>query len=221
VAERARERRQRLEAEGASGRPNTELWGASEKDKTPLTAAGIVASVVDAVGDATFVDESVTSSIAPKAIPELKDSDSIFGNKAGGLGWGVGAAVGVSLGLPGRRIVCTLGDGSLMYCPQAMYTAARQQLPILYVVMNNAGYAIIKSGTRAQKGRAYETGTYLGMDITGPEIDFVSLARGLGLQAAAASTPAELRAALTQGLAHDGPFLIDCKLDRAIPDLPF
>jgi len=222
AADRARERRRRLEAEGANARPNTELWGASEKDKTPLTAAGIVATVVDAVGsDATFVDESVTSSIAPKAIPELKDSDSIFGNKAGGLGWGVGAAVGVSLGLPGRRIVCTLGDGSLMYCPQAMYTAARQKLPILYVVMNNAGYAIIKSGTRAQKGRAYETGTYLGMDIVGPEIDFVSLAHGLGLGAASASNPDELRAALTQAVAHEGPFLVDCKLDRAIPDLPF
>ena len=222
VAGRARERSERLMAEGANARSNTELWGASEKDKTPLTAAGIVATIVDVLdGDATFVDESVTSSIAPKAIPELKDSDSIFGNKAGGLGWGVGAAVGVSLGLPGRRVVCTLGDGSLMYNPQAMYTAARQKLPILYVVMNNAGYAIIKSGTRAQKGRAFETDTYLGMDITGPEIDFVSLANGLGLPAASTSNPEELRAALTQAVAHDGPFLLDCKLDRAIPDLPF
>jgi benzoylformate decarboxylase len=222
VAERARERSARLMSEGANARPNTELWGASEKDKTPLTAAGIVATIVEALdGEATFVDESVTSSIAPKAIPELKDSDSIFGNKAGGLGWGVGAAVGVSLGLPGRRIVCTLGDGSLMYNPQAMYTAARQKLPILFVVMNNAGYAIIKSGTRAQKGRAFETDTYLGMDITGPEIDFVSLANGLGLGAASASTPDELRSALAQAVTHDGPFLLDCKLDRAIPELPF
>jgi benzoylformate decarboxylase len=221
AVDRARERRGRLETEGASVRPNTQAWGASEREKTPLTPAGIVAAIVETVGDATFVDESVTSSIAPKAIPELRDSDAIFGNKAGGLGWGVAAAVGVSLGLPGRRIVCTLGDGSLMYCPQAMYTAARRKLPILYVVMNNAGYAIIKSGTRAQKGRAYETDTYLGMDITGPEIDFVSLAHGLGLGAASASNPDELRGALTKAVAHEGPFLVDCKLDRTIPDLPF
>ena len=222
ACDRARERFERLAAEGASARPNTALWAAAEKEKTPLTATGIVAAIVEKLGaDVTFVDESVTSSIAPKAVPELADSDSIFGNKAGGLGWGVGAAVGVSLGLPGRRIVCTLGDGSLMYCPQAMYTAARQSLPILFVVMNNAGYAIIKSGTRAQKGRAFETDTYLGMDIVGPEIDFVSLARGLGLGAASAATPAELQSALTHAVAHDGPFLIDCKLDRAIPDLPF
>lgn len=108
-----------------------------------------------------------------------------------------------------------------MYCPQAMYTAARHKLPILYVVMNNGGYAIIKSGTRAQKGRAFETDTYIGMDIVDPEIDFVSLARGLGLGAAAASNPDELRAAVSHGLAHEGPFLIDCKLERTIPDLPF
>lgn len=219
----AAERRARLEAEAEQNRANVEAWAASEKDRTPPTPAGVVATILDALGDVpvSFVDESVTSSIAPKAVPELVDSDSIYGNKAGGLGWGVGAAVGVALAHPDRRIVCTLGDGSLMYCPQAMYTAARHKLPILYVVMNNAGYAIIKSGTRAQKQRAFETDTYIGMDITDPEIDFVALARGLGLGAASASNPEELRTGVAQGLAHDGPFLLDCKLERTIPDLPF
>jgi benzoylformate decarboxylase len=108
-----------------------------------------------------------------------------------------------------------------MYCPQALYTAARQKLPILYIVMNNGGYAIIKSGTRAQKQRAYETDTYIGMDITNPEVDFVSLARGLGLGSAVAATPEELDTAVKASLEQDGPFLIDCKLDTSIPDLPF
>jgi benzoylformate decarboxylase len=154
-------------------------------------------------------------------VPKLEDSDSAFGHKGGALGWGVGAAIGVSMGLPDRRIVCTLGDGAIMYCPQALYTAAREKLPILYLVMNNGGYAIIKSGTRAQKQRAYETDTYVGMDITDPDVDFVSLARGLGLGSAVAADPEELDSAVKAGLAHDGPFLIDCKLERSIPDLPF
>jgi benzoylformate decarboxylase len=87
--------------------------------------------------------------------------------------------------------------------------------------MNNGGYAIIKSGTRAQKQRAYETDTYIGMDITNPEVDFTALARSLGLGSAFAADPSELDTAVKSAIAHDGPFLIDCKLDRAIPDLPF
>lgn len=223
VAARAGERSAALRSEGEGARANTAAWAAGEKQKTPLTSVGIMATVLEHLGETpvSFVDESVTNSLGTRAVPALEDSDSAFGHKGGALGWGVGAAIGVSLAFPGRRIVCTLGDGSLMYCPQAMYTAARQKLPILYIVMNNGGYAIIKSGTKAQKQRAYETDTYIGMDITAPEVDFVSLARGLGLGSATAADPRELDAAVRSALAHDGPFLIDCKLERTIPDLPF
>jgi benzoylformate decarboxylase len=217
------ERSDNLIAEGEGARERTAAWAAGEREKTPLTSVGIMASVMDHLGDTpvSFVDESVTNSLGMRAVPAHEDSDSAFGLKGGALGWGVGASIGVALGFPERRIVCTLGDGSLMYCPQALYTAARHKLPILYLVMNNGGYAIIKSGTRAQKQRAYETDTYVGMDITNPEVDFVSLARGLGLGSATAADPRELDAAVTKALAHDGPFLIDCKLDRSIPELPF
>jgi benzoylformate decarboxylase len=221
--QRASDRRGSLEVEGSAMRPNTDAWASAQKDATPLTAPGVVATVLEYIGEdeVSYVDESVTNSLAARQVPELPDSDSVFGHKGGALGWGAGAAVGVALAFPGRRIVCTLGDGSLMYCPQAIYTAARMRLPILYLVMNNGGYAIIKSGTRAAKQRSYETDTYVGMDITNPEIDFVSLARGLGAGAARAEKPDELRHAIGASLAHEGPFLIDCALDRAIPDLPF
>jgi benzoylformate decarboxylase len=220
---RAAERSEKLVAEGQGKDGTTAAWAADERQKTPLTSVGIMASVLEHIGEtpASYVDESVTNSLGTRAVPDLADSDSAFGHKGGALGWGVGAAVGVALAFPDRRIVCTLGDGAIMYCPQALYTAARHKLPILYLVMNNGGYAIIKSGTRAQKQRAYETDTYVGMDITNPEIDFVSLARGLGLGSAVASTPREVDSAVKSALEHDGPFLIDCKLENAIPDLPF
>lgn len=219
----AAERTAALEAQGEAARQGTIAWGMGDRDRTPLTAPGIMSVAAEQAGDGTLVlvDESVTSSFATRQIPALPDSDAFFGHKGGALGWGAGAAVGVALAYPGRRVVCTLGDGALMYCPQAIYSAARMKLPILYLVMNNGGYAIIKSGTRAQKQRAYETGTYIGMDITDPEVDFVSLARGLGADGARAEGPDELRSAVRKGLEASGPFLIDCVLDRAIPDLPF
>ncbi len=223
TASRAASQRAKLEADGAGARPGTIAWGEAEREKTPLTPPGILSTVVELLGDTplSVVDESVTSSLASRSIPALEDADSFFGHKGGALGWGAGAAVGVALAQPGRRVVCTLGDGSLMYCPQALYTAARRRLPILYLVMNNGGYQIIKSGTRAAKQRAYETDTYVGMDITDPEVDFVSLAHGMGLGAATASDPAELRAAVTAALTHEGPYLVECVLERSIPDLPF
>lgn len=213
----------KLVAEGEGKATTTAAWAAAERTKEPLNSVGIMAIVLDILGDTpvSFVDESVTSSLGTRAVPDLRDSDSLFAHKGGALGWGAGAAVGVALAFAQRRIVCTLGDGSLMYCPQALYTAARQKLPILYLVMNNGGYAIIKSGTRAQKQRAYETDTYIGMDITQPEVDFVSLARGLGLGAASVATPAELEAAVRAAVVHDGPFLVDCRISHEIPDLPF
>jgi benzoylformate decarboxylase len=219
---RARGRSAQLMAEGERARDRTAAWAAEERKKTPLTSPGIMAAVLDHFeGPMSFVDESVTNSLGMRAVPAHEDSDSGFGLKGGALGWGVGASIGVALGFPERRIVCTLGDGSLMYCPQALYTAARQKLPILYVVMNNGGYAIIKSGTRAQKQRAYESDTYIGMDIIDPEVDFVALAHSLGLGSASAADPAQLDAALQKAVVHEGPFLIDCKLDRTIPELPF
>lgn len=222
-SERAAARRAKLEGEGAQSRERTRVWSQAERERHPLTPPGIIATVAEALGDGpvSYVDESVTASPATRTVPDLEDADSLFAHKGGALGWGAGAAIGVSLAYPDRRIVCTLGDGSLLYAPQALYSAAQQKLPILFVIMNNAGYAIIKAGTRAAKQRAYETHTYPGMSIIDPEVDLVSLARGLGCGAARAERPEHVREALATALAHEGPFLLDCALDRSIPELPF
>jgi len=208
-------------AAASDARAATETWARAEAERVPLSAPGVVAMAHEVLGDVRVVDESVTASLHVRSAARLPDSDSYFGHKGGALGWGASAAVGVALADPRRRVLCTLGDGSLMYVPQALYTAARTRARITYVVFNNRGYAIIKSGTRAAKGRAYETDTYIGMDIDDPPVDMLSLARGLGAGAASATTPDELRHALEASAAHEGPFLIDCATDRAIPDLPF
>lgn len=187
----------------------------------PLNAYEAVSAAVEVGGDdLVFVDESVTSSGAARQIPDLGNEVSFFGHKGGALGWGSGAALGVALGLPGRSVVATLGDGSLMYCPQALWTAARYRIPVVYLVLNNAGYAIIKGGTAALGGRAEATGRYIGMDIVDPEINFVSLSEGLGVPAVRVETPEALTAALDKAFSAGGPFLIDAAIDRGFPRLP-
>ena len=94
------------------------------------------------------------------------------------------AAVGVSLGLDREPVVALLGDGSSLYSPQALWTAARERLPVTFVVMNNQEYGILKSYMRSQEHYASaRAGRFIGMDLVDPTIDFMALAASMGVRA--------------------------------------
>src|SRR5262249_2187275 len=132
----------------------------------------------------------------------------------GTLGWGMGAAIGGPPGAPGRKVVATIGDGSLMYAPHALWTAAHYRLPITYVVPNNSSYAILKSGMLSLDLASAKRGIYPGMDLVEPAIDYVGLARSLGVRAERVEKPAGLRDTLAACLAVPGPTLVDVAIDR-------
>ena len=112
-------------------------------------------------------------------------------------------------------LVVTIGDGSLMYAPQALWTAAHHRLPITYVVVNNASYAILKSGLETLGLASAKRGVFPGMDLVEPEIDCLALSRALGVPARRVAKPGEVREALVEALAHDGPALVDVAIDRS------
>src|SRR5438046_8745027 len=93
--------------------------------------------------DAVVVDESATSLPFVLRYLPFATPASFFGSKTGTLGWGMGAAIGVQLALPGRKVVATIGDGSVLYAPQALWTAARYRLPLTYVVPHHASSPIL------------------------------------------------------------------------------
>jgi benzoylformate decarboxylase len=217
LRERASGRASELKARVPS-REATESRGASGDRLRP---SEVVAAAAEVAGDElTIVDESVSATTAVRHVPPLVDEDSFFGHMGGALGWGSGAALGVALGLPNRKVVAVLGDGSLLYSPQAVWTAARYRIPVLFLILNNAGYAIIKAGTRALKGRAAEEGRYIGMDLIDPEIGFTSLAEAFGVPGERVATRESLVAALEKAFSSGGPYLIDVIVDRTIPELP-
>ena len=169
--------------------------------------------------DALVVDESASSlSHVLRHLPFRAGSD-FFGSKTGTLGWGMGAALGVQLAHPRRRVVATIGDGSVMYAPQALWTAAHYTLPVTYVVANNASYAILKSGMLAFELPGAKRGVFPGMDLVAPEIDYVALARSMGVLAERVDKPATLREILARALDHPGPALVDVAIDRSIPEM--
>ncbi len=104
--------------------------------------------------DAIVVDEAISSAGGLHRFLKTSDPLSYFGNRGGGIGWGLPAAVGVQLAVPERRVVALIGDGSAMYSIQALYTAARERIPVVFVIINNSSYRILKQRTNAMKSFA-------------------------------------------------------------------
>jgi benzoylformate decarboxylase len=187
----------------------------SEAERVPIGQAHLMHTLASLLpADAIVVDESATSLPFVLRYMSFATPGSFYGSKTGTLGWGMGAAIGVQLGSPGRKVVATIGDGSVMYAPQALWTAAHYRLPITYVVPNNSSYAILKSGMLSLDLASAKRGIYPGMDLVSPEIDYAGLARSLGVRAERVEKPGELRDVLAACLAGPGPSLVDVAIDR-------
>ncbi len=165
--------------------------------------------------DAVVIDETVSSGTGLRRFLKSDDAQSFYGLRGGGIGWGLPAAIGVKLALPDRPVVALIGDGSAMYTIQGLWTAARENLRMVFVIINNYSYRILKQRTNAMKGLAAQADNYVAMDLDKPRVDFVSVARGLGLTAHKATTLSDLGDLLQQALAADGPTLIDVEVDRS------
>jgi benzoylformate decarboxylase len=188
----------------------------AERERAPIGQAHLMQTLASLLpADAVVVDESASSLPFVLRYMPFATPGSFFGGKTGTLGWGMGAALGVQLACPGRKVVATIGDGSVMYSPQALWTAAHYRLPITYVVPNNTSYAILKSGMLSLDLASAKRGIYPGMDLVDPEIDYVGLAKALGVRAERVEKPGELRDVLAACLAHAGPSLVDVAIDRS------
>jgi benzoylformate decarboxylase len=187
----------------------------ADRHRTPISQPYLMHTLAALLPpDAVVVDESATSLGHVLRYMPFAKADSFFGGKTGTLGWGMGAALGVQLACPGRKVVATVGDGAVMYAPQALWTAARYKLPVTYVVPNNTSYAILKAGMLGLGLPSAKKGIYPGMDLIDPTIDYVALARSLGVRAERVEKPGDLRDVLAASLAHPGPSLVDVTIDR-------
>ena len=133
--------------------------------------------------------------------------------RGGGIGWGLPAAIGVKIALPDRPVLALIGDGSAMFNCQALWTAAHERLAVVFMILNNGSYRILKQRVNALRGHAAQTGRYVGMDLDNPPIDFAALAGSMGVRAERVTSLPEVRKALAAALIADGPTLIDVVLD--------
>jgi len=158
--------------------------------------------------NAVVVDEGLVSSNSLLKVLPLRDRQSYYGLASGGLGFAIPGAVGLSLALPGRPIAAMVGDGSAMYSIQGLWTAAHLKLPITYVIANNRSYRIIKERLVSFR----KTDRFTGMDLREPEIDFVALAKSMGLPARRITNPQEVSSSLQEGMNSGKPNLVDIRV---------
>ena len=133
---------------------------------------------------------------------------------AGQLGWGMPAAVGISLARGCAPVVCLVGDGGAMYTPQALWSAHREGTPVVFVVLDNREYGLLKVQAQLQGLPKAAAGRFLAMDID-PPLDFRALASSMGVPSTAATGPADLGEAVRFAVRRGEPSLIHVRLDRS------
>ncbi len=159
--------------------------------------------------DSIVVDEAITTGVYIRGFHHWTEPGRYYFCTGGGLGWGMPAACGVSLAHGGAPVLCVVGDGSAMYSPQALWTAAAEQLPVVFAVVNNRQYKILKNYLTGMGGDAARTGRFVGMDLADPPIDYVALATSMSVDATRVDHADDVGDALRSALASGRPHLLE------------
>ena len=162
--------------------------------------------------NAIVIDEAVSSGRAFFPPTRQARPHTWLQNMGGSIGLGLPMATGAALAAPDRKTVCLQADGSGMYTLQALWTMARESLDVTIVLFANRSYAILR-GELANVGAQNVGRKALDMlDIGRPDLDWVSLARGMGVPGVRVTDMAEFNRRFVEGLATPGPYLIEAVL---------
>jgi len=178
-----------------------------------LTHASIAQAIAMAIPDnAIIVDESITTGrgfFPPTAAARPHDW---LQNMGGSIGFSTPVATGAAVACPDRKVICMVGDGSAMYTLQSLWTQAREGLNILTIVFANRIYQILRGefdgvGAGEPGQRALDM-----LKIDRPTLDWVALAKGMGVAGRAVATADEFNKALAEAVAEPGPRLIEVQM---------
>jgi benzoylformate decarboxylase len=185
-------------------------------DNTPISMPRLMADIASALpADAIVVDEAITAGPDLARTLSFSKPGDYFGARGGGIGQALPGALGVKVACPDRPVVAISGDGSSMYSIQSLWTAAHHDLAIVFVILNNGEYRILKHNMDVYRQRfgTKPDRPYLHMDLGQPRLGFLDLARGLGLSGERITRPGELTGALSQAIAAKRPHLIEVVIE--------
>jgi benzoylformate decarboxylase len=175
----------------------------AEVSPGPLPPEAVLDVIAAAApSNAIYVNESTSTTSALWRRLPMQESGSYYFAAAGGLGFAMPAALGVQLAEPSRRVIAIVGDGSANYSITALWTAAQYKIPVVFVILKNGTYGALRWFVEVLK--VDETP---GLDV--PGIDFVSIAKGYGVEGVRVATANDLKQALTTAFDAQGPTLIE------------
>jgi len=173
---------------------------------SPTAVAQTLAALIPE--HAIVVDESISFGFALYPATHAAAPHDWLQSCGGSVGEGLPLATGAALAAPGRRVINIEGDGSALYMLQALWTQAREQLDVTTVICANRRYAILETELLKVGARPGRTALDL-FDLSNPTIDWLALARSLGVEAARALTLEQLADLLNSSDRSQGPFLIE------------
>jgi benzoylformate decarboxylase len=173
--------------------------------------ADLAQALSRAAPDARIVGEAPTSLSAVRNAYSFEPGD-YFAARGGGLGYGFPAAVGSAVAethrVEPREVVAVIGDGSYLYYPHALYSAARENLNLTVVVPDNRNYRVLKDNTQRLFGGTDEDYEYVGMDFD-PAVDFATNAESHGAAGRLVGDDDDVESAVRDALDADGPTVLD------------
>jgi acetolactate synthase-1/2/3 large subunit len=177
----------------------------------PTSIAAVLAAAIPE--QAIVVDESLTTGRETMGLTMGAAPHDLINNLGGSIGYGTPVATGTALACPDRRTICLVGDGSAMYTIQSLWTQAREGLPVTTIIFANNQYAILKAEyTNMGAGNAPGPQAMAMIDIGRPTIDWVAMAKSMGVPAVRVDSAEALYHAIAGAVREPGPSLIEVKL---------
>ena len=211
LGSRARMARRRARRDGAADRAfETGAAGARDRRHQRADARPIAWALIPE--NAIVVDEGVSTGRGFFPATRNAHPHTWLQNMGGSIGIGMPLATGAAVACPDRKVLNLQADGSAMYTIQALWTQARENLDITTVLLNNRSYAILRHeltnvGAQNVGRKALDM-----LDLSRPDLDFVMLARGMGVPGERVTSMDEFNAAVARGLATPGPYLVEVML---------
>ena len=182
---------------------------------SPLALMGSLAKILP--DDVAVVEEAVTTTNTTfERLGVLKNTTGYFGHRGWALGWGLGVSIGVKLAWPDRPVLALLGEGAAAYGVQGLWSAARYNIPVVFVICNNSQYQILKLCGKSLSLPEAGKEKFEGCDITGPELDYLALAKGFGVEAHRVTETEELAERVSAAFRGDKPVLFDVPISRTL-----
>lgn len=201
----------------AVGATNTRAERQQRADPTPPTGALNPASIAQALAAALpenciLVDESLTTGRETMGLTVGAAPHDLINNMGGSIGYGTPVATGAALACPDRRVFCMVGDGSAMYTIQSLWTQARENLNITTIIFANNSYAILKAEYANMGAGAPGERALAMIDIDRPRIDWLAMAKSMGVPAVSVDTAEAFHKAMANSVNEPGPCLIEVRL---------